>query len=143
MSMRFGNDDLGAEIAATGDGVQDLDRDAKGLDTGVDLLIDLPDSGVDRIDMLEEQLQHKSMMVSQPATQRRLNLPRFSSLSALFASYPFRLEPCSQICRLLLITNVFDFGVMRPQSFPGAASRQRGHGRGIPAFGGRLRFVVD
>ena len=46
------NDDLGAEIADAGDGAQDLDRGAKGLDMGVDLLIDLTDSGVDRIDML-------------------------------------------------------------------------------------------
>src|ERR1700730_7961863 len=49
------NDDLGAQIADAGDGAQDLDRGAKGLDMGVDLLIDLTDSGVDRIDMLKEQ----------------------------------------------------------------------------------------
>jgi len=40
------NDDLGAQIADAGDGAQDLDRGAKGLDMGVDLLIDLTDSGV-------------------------------------------------------------------------------------------------
>src|SRR5258705_8286923 len=51
----LGNDDLSAEIADAGDGAQDLDRGAKGLDMGVDLLIDLTDSGVDRIDMLKEQ----------------------------------------------------------------------------------------
>jgi hypothetical protein len=44
---------LGAEIADAGDGAQDLDRGAKGFDMGVDLLIDLTDGGVDRIDMLE------------------------------------------------------------------------------------------
>ena len=70
----LGNDDPGAEIADAGDGAQDLDRAAKGLDMGVDLLIDLADGGVDRIDMLEEQPQHKPMMVSHPATQRRLKL---------------------------------------------------------------------
>jgi hypothetical protein len=31
---------LGAEIADAGDGAQDLGRGAKGLDMGVDLLID-------------------------------------------------------------------------------------------------------
>ena len=66
-SPREGGDDLGAEIADAEDGAQDLDRGAKGLEMGVDLLIDLTDGGVDRIDMLQEQPQHEPMMVGHPA----------------------------------------------------------------------------
>src|SRR5215467_11136339 len=46
-----------------GDGAQDLDRRSKGLDLAVDLLIDLSDGRVNRVDMLEQKTQHKAMMV--------------------------------------------------------------------------------
>jgi len=58
------NDDLGAEIANAGDGAQDLDRGANGLEMRVDLLIDLSDGGVDPADMLEAQPQYEPMRVA-------------------------------------------------------------------------------
>ena len=49
----LGDDDLGAELADAGDRAQDCDRRAKGLDVGVDLLVNLGDGGIDGVDVLE------------------------------------------------------------------------------------------
>ena len=62
----------GAEFADAGDGAHDLDRGSKGLDLAVDLLIDLCDGCVDRVNMLEEKAQHEAMMVGHSAAQRCL-----------------------------------------------------------------------
>ena len=48
----LGEDDAGAQIADTGNGVQQLDGGAKGFDIGVDLPIDLADGAVDGVDLL-------------------------------------------------------------------------------------------
>jgi hypothetical protein len=50
----FGEDDASAQLVDAGNGSQELDRGSKGLDLSVDLLIDLSDGCVNRIDMLEE-----------------------------------------------------------------------------------------
>jgi hypothetical protein len=47
-----------------------LDRGSKRLDLSVDLLIDLSDGSVNRVDMLEEKMQHEPMMVGHPTAQR-------------------------------------------------------------------------
>ena len=48
----LGHDDPGAEVADPGDRGQDGERRAKGLDRGVDLLVDLRNRRVDGIDLL-------------------------------------------------------------------------------------------
>ena len=66
----FGEDDASTQLVDAGNGGQELDRGAKGLDLSVDLLIDLSDGGVNRVDMLEEKALHEPMMVGHPTAQR-------------------------------------------------------------------------
>ena len=72
----FGEDDASTQLADAGNGGQELDRGAKGLDLSVDLQIDLSDGSVNRVDMLEEKAQHEPMMVGYPAAQRCLQFGR-------------------------------------------------------------------
>jgi hypothetical protein len=51
----FGEDDASAQLVDAGNGSQELDRGSKGLDLSIDLLIDLSDGCVNRVDMLEEK----------------------------------------------------------------------------------------
>ena len=66
----FGEDDASTQLVDAGG--QELDRSAKRLDLSVDLLIDLSDGGVNRVDMLEEKALHEPMMVGHPTAQRCL-----------------------------------------------------------------------
>ena len=68
----FGEDDASTQLVDAGNGGQELDRSAKRLDLSVDLLIDLSDGGVNRVDMLEEKALHEPMMVGHPTAQRCL-----------------------------------------------------------------------
>jgi hypothetical protein len=52
------------------------DRCAKGLDVGVDLLVNLGDGGIDGVDGLEQQAQNKAMMLGHTAPQRGLQFGR-------------------------------------------------------------------
>src|SRR6516164_9562141 len=72
----LGDDNRGAELVDAGDGAQDFDRRSKGLDLAVDLLIDLSDGRVNRVDMLEQKTQHKAMMVGDPTAQGCLEFGR-------------------------------------------------------------------
>ncbi len=65
----LGQDDFGAEDADAGNGGQELDGGAKGLDLGVDLLIDLFDCRVDRVDLLQMQAQQEAMMPGDATAQ--------------------------------------------------------------------------
>ena len=49
----FGEDNASAQFVDAGNGGQEVDGGAKGLDIGVDLLIDLFDRRVDYVDLLE------------------------------------------------------------------------------------------
>ena len=66
----LGDDDARAQVADPRDGGQQPDRDAKGFDVVVHLLVDPGDGGVQGIDLLEMQAQQKAMMPRHPATQR-------------------------------------------------------------------------
>jgi hypothetical protein len=72
----FGEDDASTQLVDAGNGGQQLDRGSKGLDLSVDLLIDLSDGSVNRVDMLEEKAQHEPMMVGHPTAQRCLQVGR-------------------------------------------------------------------
>lgn len=67
-----GEDDTGAQLADAGNSGQQRSRGAKGFDTGVDLLIDLLDRRVDRVDLLEMQLQQEAVMAADATAQRCL-----------------------------------------------------------------------
>src|SRR5208283_3825487 len=56
--------------------LEDSDRCAKGLDVGVDLLVNLGDGGVDGVDVLKQQAQSKAMMLGHTAPQRGLQFGR-------------------------------------------------------------------
>src|SRR5712672_1164373 len=49
----FGEDDASTQRVDAGNGGQELDRGAKGLDQSIDLRIDLVDRRVDRVDLLQ------------------------------------------------------------------------------------------
>ena len=49
----FGQDDASAQFVDAGNGGQEADGGAKGLDIGVDLLIDLIDRRIDGVDLLQ------------------------------------------------------------------------------------------
>ena len=66
----LGADDVGAQVADPGNGGQEQDRRAKGLDMGVDLPIDCTDGGVEGVDVLEVQLQQEAVVIGHPAAQR-------------------------------------------------------------------------
>ena len=72
----FGEDDASTQFVDAGNGSQELDRGSKGLDLSVDLLIDLSNGSVNRVDMLEEKAQHEPMMVGHPTAQRCLQFGR-------------------------------------------------------------------
>jgi hypothetical protein len=65
-------------IVVTGDRGQECNRGAKGLDIGVDLLIDLPDRRIKGVDLLEMQPQQKAVVPGDVAAQRCLQLVRRS-----------------------------------------------------------------
>ena len=56
--------------------LEDCDRRAKGLDVGVDLLVNLGDGGIDGVDVLEQRAQSKAMMLGHTAPQRGLQFGR-------------------------------------------------------------------
>src|SRR5215471_18300614 len=58
----LGEDDASAQFVDAGNGGQELDGGAKGLEIGVDLLIDPIDRRVDGIDLLHMQLQQEAVM---------------------------------------------------------------------------------
>ena len=66
----LGQDDFGAEDADAWNGGQELDWGAKGLDIGVDLLIDLFDRRVDGVDLLQVQSQQEAVTPGDAAAQR-------------------------------------------------------------------------
>jgi hypothetical protein len=68
----FGEDDAGAQLADAGDRGQQRSGGAKGLDIGVDLLVDLMDRRVDGVDLLEMQSQQEAVMAGHAAAQRCL-----------------------------------------------------------------------
>ena len=65
----FGEDDVGAEHADAGNRGQEGNRGAKGLDLAIDLLIDLCDGDINRVNMLEEKAEHEAIMGGHPAAQ--------------------------------------------------------------------------
>jgi hypothetical protein len=74
----LGQDDAGTQLADAGDRGQECNRGAKGLDIGVDLLIDLLDRRIKGVDLLEMQLQQKAVVPGDVAAQRCLQLVRRS-----------------------------------------------------------------
>jgi hypothetical protein len=66
----FGEDDASAQFVDTGNGAQQFDGDAKGLDLSVDLLIDVAERVVDGVDLLQMQAQQKTVMPGDAAAQR-------------------------------------------------------------------------
>jgi hypothetical protein len=74
----LGQDDAGTQLADAGDRGQECNRGAKGLDIGVDLLIDLLDRRIKGVDLLEMQPQQKAVVPGDVAAQRCLQLVRRS-----------------------------------------------------------------
>jgi hypothetical protein len=72
----LGQDDVGTQLADAGDRGQERNRGAKGLDIGVDLLIDLLDRRIKGVDLLEMQRQQKAVVPGDVAAQRCLQLVR-------------------------------------------------------------------
>ena len=66
----FGEDDASAQLGDAGNGGQELDRGAKGLDQSVDLRIDLVDRRVDGVDLLQMQAQQEALVPGDAAAQR-------------------------------------------------------------------------
>jgi hypothetical protein len=58
----LGEDDASAQFVDAGNGGQELNGGAKGLDMSVDLVIDGVDRRVDGVDLLQMQAQQKAMM---------------------------------------------------------------------------------
>ena len=58
----LGDDDLGAELADAGDGAQLLDGVTKGGEAGLDLPVDSSDGGIERVDLLQMELEQEAMM---------------------------------------------------------------------------------
>ena len=65
----FGQDDASAQFVDAGNGGQEADGGAKGLDIGVDLLIDLIDRRVDGVDLLQMQLQQEAVVPGHATAQ--------------------------------------------------------------------------
>jgi hypothetical protein len=70
----FGENDARAQRIDAGNGGQELDRGAKGLDQSVDLRIDLVDRRVDGVDLLQMQAQQEAVMPGDAAAQRCLQV---------------------------------------------------------------------
>src|SRR5580704_6184993 len=58
----FADDDLGTELADARNGAQDLDRRAKGLDVGLDLLVNSGNGLVEGGHVVQMQPQHEPVM---------------------------------------------------------------------------------
>ena len=72
----FGNDDFGGKGADAGDRAQDGDCLPKGLDVGVNLLVDFGNGRIDGVDLLKKQAQDKAVMLGAASTQCRLQVRR-------------------------------------------------------------------
>ena len=66
----FGKDDTSAQFVDPGNGGQQVDGGAKGLDVSVDLSIDVADRRVDGVDLLQMEAQQKAVMPGDAAAQR-------------------------------------------------------------------------
>jgi len=66
----LGKDDARAQFVDAGNGGQELNGGAKGLDLSVDLLIDGADRRVDGVDLLQMQAQQEAVMPRDAAAQR-------------------------------------------------------------------------
>ena len=65
----FGQDDASAQFVDAGNGGQEADGGAKGLDIGVDLLIDLINRRIDGVDLLQMQLQQEAVVPGHATAQ--------------------------------------------------------------------------
>src|SRR5215469_10109094 len=66
----LGTDDTSAQFVDAGNGDQEVDGGAKGLDLSVDLLIDGGDRHVDGVDLLQMDAQQKAVMPGDAPAQR-------------------------------------------------------------------------
>ena len=66
----LGQDDARAQYIDAGNGGQELDHGAKGLDVSVNLLSDVADRRVKGVDLLQMQAQQETVMPGDAAAQR-------------------------------------------------------------------------
>ena len=74
VAANLGKDDASAQFVDPGDGGQQVDGRAKGLDMSVNLLIDGVDRCVDGVDLLQLQAQQEAVMPRDAAAQRLAEL---------------------------------------------------------------------
>ena len=66
----LGQDEASAQFLDAGNGGQELDRGAKGLDLSIDLPIDFGDCCVEAVNLLQVQAQQEAVMPGDAAAQR-------------------------------------------------------------------------